>query len=206
MPGSTGAGDAAAGSDLPPAPGPYLRFRRLMPSMAVSSSDLIAVDALARCIGPVRQQREADITVQARQVVDFQVLDVLGERLLGRQHDRHDHERAQFGWRCRPRSSSSGSGRAPKRLMMLLFTSAIAASMASTRPDTASTTSVRSTDATARAAPQRPRQRHQREQRDAGDVAANSHGARDPGRPAPAATADSRRRFERRCDRRRSAR
>ena len=76
-------------------------------------------------------------------MMDFQPFEMRGKRLLRRQHDRHDHECAQ----ARVNAVSQFELRqrlAPKRLVMLLFTSAIAASMARTNPDAASTTSARS--------------------------------------------------------------
>ena len=146
--------------------------------------NLVTVDLLARRIGPVRKQGEADVTVQARQVVNLQVFDVFGERLASREQDRHDHERPQPAG-IPPASSISASGRALKRLAMLLFATAIAASTVSTRPSIAEYRERRSAVAANPQHRQWPRQRRQREQCDSGDVAADSHSGDEPREPRP---------------------
>ncbi len=64
--------------------------RRRRAVLAVQAADFldralqqhrVAVDPFARRIGPVREQSEGHVTVQARQVVNLQVRDVFGERL-----------------------------------------------------------------------------------------------------------------------------
>ena len=58
---------------------------------------VIVRHALALGVHPVAEQREAEVAVGARQVVDLEAFDLLGDAGARRQHRGHDQQRAQVG-------------------------------------------------------------------------------------------------------------
>ena len=63
-----------------------------------SNNFVIAIDALRCSIGPVGQQRKAEIVVRIGEVVDFQALDLLFDGRFAREEKRYRDQRSE---RCR---------------------------------------------------------------------------------------------------------
>ena len=56
---------------------------------------VVSRQSFARCIQPIREQREAQVSIRIRQVMNFQPLDLFCDFLRGGQQRGHDHDRSQ---------------------------------------------------------------------------------------------------------------
>ncbi len=108
-----------------------------MASTAVCSSASSPSTRLACRIGPVREQSELDLTADAREMMDFQSLDLLGDRFGPGEQGRHHHQRAQMARAARRAARGPGICVTPNWRVTPWLTSATAESIAGTAPSSA---------------------------------------------------------------------